>query len=187
MSSAAGKHPGLSGFFQPREKTLHMERFFHWRNLVEIKRQESGTKSPAGTQIQMSYKRYANGACWPLAIFSMPAFSTFDHQVEARNNGDQILASDSVVKRQSSLPLGMFHFDLKSTVSGSTVTPSDTTLGQMTIKVQNDPCPCWDDKELPHFGLLGFWACLCVFAVNNLRCASASTQENELLGKGVIP
>ena len=30
---------------------------FHWKNLVEIKRQESGSKSPAGTQIQMSYKR----------------------------------------------------------------------------------------------------------------------------------
>ena len=30
---------------------------FHWKNLVKIKRQESGSKSPAGTQIQMSYKR----------------------------------------------------------------------------------------------------------------------------------
>lgn len=27
MSSAAGKHPGLSWFFQPQERTLHMERF----------------------------------------------------------------------------------------------------------------------------------------------------------------
>lgn len=51
-----GKQRRLALCFQPQERKLHMGSPFHWRNVEEIKRQESGTNSPAGTQNQMDYK-----------------------------------------------------------------------------------------------------------------------------------
>lgn len=54
----------------------------------------------------------------------MPAFSTVDHQVEARNNRDRniltgLLTSYCILLEQSSLSPGMFYFNLKRSVRAS--------------------------------------------------------------------
>lgn len=83
---------------------------------MKIKRQESSTKSPAGTRIRCTISDRPRDA---QLFFSTLALSTSDHQVEARNSMDGILTPDSIVLQQCSLVLGMSYFDLKSSVRAS--------------------------------------------------------------------
>lgn len=107
MSSAAGKHPGLSWFFQPQERTLHMERFSTGGTQWKSKGRKAVLKALQGPRIRCTINHRQRDPA-DAVIFRTPAFSTFDHQVEAGNNGHGTRTADSITLEQSNLTLGMF-------------------------------------------------------------------------------
>lgn len=119
---SCGEASGITPVLPARGKKAAHGKVFHSRNSVEIKRQESGTKSPTGTRTPMAYGHRqmepAHASSFSVRLLFQPLTTRWKQEITGTGMTGTP-TPDSIIMELSSLSPGLFSFDLNSSVRAS--------------------------------------------------------------------